>query len=104
MLVFIILNHLHSHFIRFENVALPNVLRCGTISATVHSSFRHSAKMARSTLKHGLSCLEYMVRIVNQTARITMKPCQDYVKLFSASTGYKSSESVAYVCVFADML
>ena len=33
-----------------------------------------------------------------------MKPCQDYVKLFSASTGYKSSESVAYVCVFADML
>ena len=43
--------------------------------------------MARSTRnKHGLTCLEYMVRIVNQTARIAMKSCQDDVKPFSVST------------------
>ena len=83
-------------------------MRWGTLSATVHSSFRRSAKnakMERSIRKHGLICLEYMVRIVNQTARIAMKLCQDYVKLFSASTGYKKfRESAAYVCIFIDIL
>ena len=87
MLVFITLKYLHWHFVRFEKVALPNVLRCGTHSVTVHSSFRRSAKMAQSTRTHGLTCQEHMARIVDQTDRIAMKPCQDYVKLVSASTG-----------------
>ena len=90
-------------FVRFENVARGAPLRTAVgDSATGHSSFLRSAKMARSTRKHGLTCLEYMVRIVNQTARIAMKPCQGYVKLFSASTGYKRSSS--QLCVFANVL
>ena len=56
--------------------------------------------MARSMHKHGLTFLEYMMRIVNQTARIAMKPCQDYVKMFSASTGYKRSLSQLRKCVY----
>ena len=47
----------------------------GMLFATGHSSFLRSTKMALSTRKHGLTCLEYMVRIVNQTARIAMKSC-----------------------------
>ena len=97
MLVFIIVKYLHLYFVRFVNAALPYVLRWGSLSVTGHSSFRRSAKMAR---KHGLTWLEYMVRIVNQTARIAMKPCQDYVKLFSASTGYKRSLSQLRMCVY----
>ena len=100
MIVFIIVKYLLSYFVHFQNVALPNVLRWGTISAMVHSFFRRSAKMSRSTRKHGLTCLEYMVRIVDQTARVAMKPCQDYVKLFSASTGYKSSANQLSMCVY----
>ena len=38
MLVFIIVKYLHSYFVRFVNVALPYVRRCGTLFATGHSS------------------------------------------------------------------
>ena len=98
--VFIIVNYLHSYFVRFVNAALPYELRWGTLFATGHSSFLRSTKMARSTRKHGLTCLEYMVRIVNQTARIAMKSCQDDVKLFSASTDYKRSPGQLRMCVY----
>ena len=100
MLVIIIVKYLHSYFVRFINVALLYVLRRGMLFATGHSSFLRSTKMARSTRKHGLTCLEYMVRIVNQTARIAMKSRQDYVKLFSASTGYKRSPSQLRMYVY----
>ena len=100
MLVIIIVTYLHSYFVRFVNAALPYILRLGMLFAMGHSSFLRSIKMARWTRKHGLTCLEYMVRIVNQTARIAMKSCQDYVKLFSASTGYKRSPGQLRMCVY----
>ena len=62
--------------------------------------FSSQCEDGAATRKHGLTCLEYMVRIVNQRSRIAMKSCQDYVKLFSASTGYKRSPGQLRMCVY----
>ena len=56
-------------------------------------------KMARSTPKSSVSCLEHILNIVHKTDRIAMKPCQDHVNLF-LHPSVRTNPRVSIVCVF----
>ena len=98
MLGFIIVKYLHLYFVHFENVGLPYGLQWGTLSATGHSSFLRSAKMVRSTRKHGLTRI-YGENHQSNSSHLN-ETMSGLCKLFSASTGYKRSSSQLRMCVY----
>ena len=76
----------------------------GMLFATGHSSFLRSTKMARSTRKHGLTCLEYGEnRKSNSSHRYEIMSglCKT---IFCFHWLQKIRESAAHVCVFSDIL